>query len=114
MQTKILVKHYLEQGVSKPELGQQFQLSWRALVNWIELCELDRHLGEGAAASGGGASAGSGQRNRRGAVQGVCSWAPTPASSHELAIDWREVRKSQVFIAPAPLRETQTTQSPFY
>lgn len=36
--------------MSKAELGLQFRLSWRTLANWMELCELNRHLGVGAAA----------------------------------------------------------------
>ena len=47
-QTKMLVKHYLEQIVSKAELGQQFLLSWRTLLYWIAFRELDRHLDIGA------------------------------------------------------------------
>ena len=48
METKMLLKHYLEQGVSKAELARQFQLSRRTIHYWIESGQLDRELTAGA------------------------------------------------------------------
>ena len=44
----MLLKHYLEQGVSKAELARQFQLSRRTIHYWIESGQLDRELTAGA------------------------------------------------------------------
>ena len=48
METKMLLKHYLEQGVSKAELARRFQLSRRTIHYWIESGQLDRELHAGA------------------------------------------------------------------
>ena len=48
MGTKMLLKHYLEQGVSKAELARKFQLSRRTIHYWIESGQLDRELTAGA------------------------------------------------------------------
>ena len=48
METKMLLKHYLEQGVSKAELARRFQLSRRTIHYWIESGQLDRELQAGA------------------------------------------------------------------
>lgn len=47
-ETKMLLKHYLEQGVSKAELARRFQLSRRTIHYWIESGQLDRELAAGA------------------------------------------------------------------
>ena len=49
LETKMLLKHYLEQGVSKAELARRFQLSRRTIHYWIESGQLDRELAAGAA-----------------------------------------------------------------
>ena len=48
METKMLLKHYLEQGLSKAELARQFQLSRRTIHYWIESGQLNRELTAGA------------------------------------------------------------------
>ena len=48
MEAKMLLKHYLEQGVSKAELARRFQLSRRTIHYWIESGQLDRELGTDA------------------------------------------------------------------
>lgn len=48
MEAKMLLKHYLEQGVSKAELARRFQLSRRTIHNWIESGQLNRELGTDA------------------------------------------------------------------
>ncbi|MCY4594855.1 MAG: hypothetical protein OXC19_08665 [Bryobacterales bacterium] len=48
METKMLLKHYLEQGVSKAELARRFQLSRRTIHYWVESGQLDRELNAGA------------------------------------------------------------------
>ena len=47
-ETKMLLKHYLEQGVSKAGLARRFQLSRRTIHYWIESGQLDRELAAGA------------------------------------------------------------------
>ena len=39
--------HYLDQGVSKAELSRRFGVSRRTIHEWIETCQLDRHLSSG-------------------------------------------------------------------
>ena len=48
METKMLLKHYLEQGVSKAELTRRFRLSRRTIHYWIESGQMDRELHAGA------------------------------------------------------------------
>ena len=47
-ETKMLLRHYLEQGMSKAELARRFQLSRRTIHYWIESGQLDRELKAGA------------------------------------------------------------------
>ena len=60
-ETRMLLKHYLERGVSKTELSRRFGVSRRTIHEWIETRQLDRDL------------AGGGTRYR-----------PRPAVSHKL------------------------------
>ena len=46
-ETRMLLKHYLEQGVSKTELSRRFGVSRRAIHEWIETGQLDRDLSGG-------------------------------------------------------------------
>ena len=46
--TRMLLKHYLERGVSKAELSRRFGVSLRTIHAWIEAGELDRDLAAGA------------------------------------------------------------------
>ena len=48
METKMLLKHYLEQGMSKAELARRFRLSRRTIHYWIESGQMDRELHAGA------------------------------------------------------------------
>lgn len=43
-ETRVLLRHYLEQGVSKSELAKRFGLSRRTIYHWIETDQLDRDL----------------------------------------------------------------------
>ena len=45
----MLLRHYLERGVSKAELSRRFGVSRRTIHRWIESGQLDRDLGSGAA-----------------------------------------------------------------
>ena len=47
-ETRMLLKHYLERGVSKAELSRRFGISRRTIHAWIEAGELDRDLAAGA------------------------------------------------------------------
>ena len=40
----MLLKHYLDRGVSKSELSRRFGVSRRTIYDWIEAGELDRDL----------------------------------------------------------------------
>jgi transposase len=40
----VLLRHYLEQGVSKTELAKRFGISRRTVYHWIETGQLDRDL----------------------------------------------------------------------
>lgn len=48
-ETRMLLKHYLDQGVSKAELSRRFGVSRRTIHNWIESGQLDRDLSSGEA-----------------------------------------------------------------
>ena len=43
-ETRMLLKHYLERGVSKTELSRRFGVSRRTIHEWIERGQLDRDL----------------------------------------------------------------------
>jgi transposase len=42
--TRVLLRHYLEQGVGKAELARRFGVCRRTVYNWIETGQLDRDL----------------------------------------------------------------------
>lgn len=48
----MLLKHYLDQGVSKAELSRRFGLSRRTIHNWIKSGQLDRDLSAGRSGYG--------------------------------------------------------------
>jgi transposase len=43
-ETRVLLRHYLEQGVGKTELAQRFRVSRRTVYHWIQTEQLDRDL----------------------------------------------------------------------
>ena len=43
-ETRVLLRHYLEQGVGKTELARRFGVSRRTVYHWIETGQLDRDL----------------------------------------------------------------------
>ncbi len=43
-ETRVLLRHYLEQGVGKTELARRFGVSRRAIYHWIETGQMDRDL----------------------------------------------------------------------
>ena len=43
-ETRMLLKHYLDQGISKAELSRRFGVSRRTIHSWIEAGELDPGL----------------------------------------------------------------------
>ena len=44
----MLLKHYLEQGVSKAELSRRFGVNRRTIEHWVKTDQLDRNLSAGA------------------------------------------------------------------
>ncbi|MCY3830101.1 MAG: IS21 family transposase [Rhodospirillaceae bacterium] len=46
----MLLKHYLDQGVSKAELSRRFGVNRRTIHNWVTTGQLDRELSAGARA----------------------------------------------------------------
>ena len=46
-ETRMLLKHYLERGVSKAALSRRFGVSRRTIHEWIETGQLDRDLSSG-------------------------------------------------------------------
>ena len=46
-ETRMLLKHYLERGVSKAELSKRFGVSRRTIQEWIQTGQLDRDLSTG-------------------------------------------------------------------
>ena len=48
-ETRMLLRHYLEQGVSKAELSRRFGVSRRTIHRWIESGQLDVDLSSGVA-----------------------------------------------------------------
>ena len=51
LETKMLLKHYLEKGLSKTELARRFRVSRSTIYNWIDTGQLDRQPGSGALAA---------------------------------------------------------------
>ena len=49
-ETRMLLRHYLEQGVGKTELARRFGVSRRTVYHWIETEQLDRDLDDAAVA----------------------------------------------------------------
>jgi transposase len=47
-ETRVLLRHYLEQGVGKTELARRFGVSRRTVYHWIETAQLDRDLDDEA------------------------------------------------------------------
>ena len=47
-ETRVLLRHYLEQGVGKTELARRFGVSRRTVYHWIETAQLDRDLDDKA------------------------------------------------------------------
>src|ERR1700677_1778055 len=47
-ETRVLLRHYLEQGVGKTELARRFGVSRRTVYHWIETEQLDRDLDDAA------------------------------------------------------------------
>src|ERR1700694_2846385 len=47
--TRVLLRHYLEQGGGKAELARRFGVSRRTVYHWIETGQLDRDLDDAAA-----------------------------------------------------------------
>ena len=43
-ETRVLLRHYLEQGVSKTELAKRFGISRRTVYHWIETGQLERRI----------------------------------------------------------------------
>lgn len=43
-ETRVLLRHYLEQGVGKTELAKRFGISRRTVYHWIETGQLERDL----------------------------------------------------------------------
>ena len=48
-ETRMLLRHYLERGVSKAELSRRFGVSRRTIYSWIASGDLDRDLAAGGA-----------------------------------------------------------------
>ena len=46
-ETRMLLRHYLERGVSKAELSRRFGMSRRTIYSWIASGDLDRDLAAG-------------------------------------------------------------------
>lgn len=44
---RVLLRHYLEQGLSKAEIARTLQVSRRTLYHWIDSGQLDRDLDNG-------------------------------------------------------------------
>ena len=44
LETRVLLRHYLEQGLSHTALAQQFGISRRTIYRWVHAGELDRDL----------------------------------------------------------------------
>ena len=47
-ETRMLLKHYLDRGVSKAELSRRFGVNRRTIHNWVDTGQLDRGLAAGA------------------------------------------------------------------
>ena len=45
---RMLLKHYLDRGVSKAELSRRFGVNRRTIHNWVDTGQLDRDLAAGA------------------------------------------------------------------
>ena len=47
-ETRVLLRHYLEQGMSKAAIARQVGISPRTVYRWIAAGQLDRELDDGA------------------------------------------------------------------
>ncbi len=74
-ETRMLLKYYLERGVSKAELSRRFGVSRRTIHEWVETGQLDRDLSSGwlalRAATTGAPQAGSLHGDHRCTSRGV-------------------------------------------
>ena len=66
--TKMLLRHYLDEGLTKTELSRPFGVSRRTIHYWIESGQLDRDLATG-------------HTRYSPRAPGPASWTPTRASS---------------------------------
>ena len=48
-ETRMLLRHYLQRGVSKAALARRFGVSRRTIHEWVETGQLDRDLSSGGA-----------------------------------------------------------------
>ena len=46
-ETRMLLRHYLQRGVSKAALARRFGVSRRTIHEWVETGQLDRDLASG-------------------------------------------------------------------
>ena len=46
---RVLLRHYLEQGLRKTEIARSLQVSRRTVYHWIDTGQLDRELDNGPA-----------------------------------------------------------------
>ena len=79
--TRMLLKHYLDQGMTKAELSRRFGVSRRTIHYWIESGELDRDLARGQTRSPrgrGNRARKSGGAASRGSIPAWAGKPPTP------------------------------------
>ena len=53
-ETRVLLRHYLEQGMSKAAVARQLGISERTVYHWIAAGQLDRELDDGVVRYGPG------------------------------------------------------------
>ena len=74
-ETRMLLRHYLQRGISKAALARRFGVSRRTIHEWVETGQLDRDLSSGGgrllATSSRAPQAGSLHRDHRGTSRGV-------------------------------------------
>ena len=89
-ETRVLLRHFLEQGMSKAAIARQVGINPRTVYRWIAAGQLDRELDNGAVRYGPRRSRPSKLDPYRGIVEPVQRFETPPG--HQAQVDFAEFR----------------------